>query len=67
MLAAAALIGAPHASADPEIHVPYCSGDQTPVNNNCQYAPGGRGYTDSAPGASPDVPLGLTPGVEPAV
>jgi hypothetical protein len=67
LLMVAAVIGAAQASADPEILVPYCSGDQTPMNNNCQYAPDGQGYMDSAPGANPDLPLGLTPGVEPAV
>jgi len=67
VFAAAAVLGAPQAGADPEILVPYCSGDETPMNSNCQYAPDGQGYSDSAPGANPDVPLGLTPGVEPAV
>ena len=67
LLMAAAVFGSPVAGADPEIHVPYCSGDQTPTNSNCQYPPGGQGYMDSAPGANPDVPLGLTPGSEPAV
>ena len=67
LLMAAAVFGAAPASADPEILVPYCTGDETPMNSNCQYAPGGQGYMDSAPGANPDVPLGLTPGSEPAV
>jgi hypothetical protein len=67
LLMAAAVLGAAHASADPQDLVPYCSGDQTPMNSNCQYAPDGQGYMDSAPGANPDLPLGLNPGVEPAV
>lgn len=68
LLMVAALVGAAQAGADPEIHVPYCSGDQTPTNSNCQYKPADdQGYMDSAPGANPDVPLGLTPGTEPAV
>jgi len=67
LLMAAAVIGAPQASADPQDLVPYCSGDQTPMNSNCQYAPDGQGYMDSAPGANPDLPLGLNPGDEPAV
>ena len=67
VMAASAVIGAPQANADPEILVPYCSGDQTPMNSDCQYAPDDQGYMDNAPGANPDVPLGLTPGVEPAV
>lgn len=67
LLLVAAVVGAAQAGADPEILVPYCSGDQTPTNSNCQYAPDGQGYMESAPGANPDVPLGLNPGVEPAV
>ncbi|MFN8033647.1 MAG: hypothetical protein U0Q47_10155 [Mycobacterium sp.] len=67
LLMVAAVVGAAQAGADPEIHVPNCTGDQTPANSNCQYAPGGQGYMDSAPGANPDLPLGLTPGTEPAV
>ena len=66
LLMAAAVFCAAPADADPEIHVPYCSGDQTPMNSNCQYAPM-QGYEESAPGANPDVPLGLNPGSEPAV
>ncbi|WP_431240600.1 hypothetical protein ACQ86B_03415 [Mycolicibacterium aichiense] len=71
MLAAALLVvpawvGVPLAVADPEDHVPYCSGDQTPMNNNCQYAPE-QGYMSGAPGANPDTPLGLTPLDEPAI
>ena len=67
VLAVAAVLGAPQASADPQNLVPYCSGDQTPMNSNCQYAPDQRGIMDGAPGANPDTPLGLTPGDEPAV
>ena len=67
LLMVAAVIGAAQASADPEILVPYCSGDQTPMDSNCQYAPDQRGAMDGAPGANPGTPLGLTPGVEPAV
>lgn len=66
LLVAAAILGAPTAVADPEIHVPYCSGDETPMNSNCQNAPT-QGYEEGAPGANPDVPLGLNPGAEPAV
>ncbi|WP_167097895.1 hypothetical protein [Mycobacterium sp. DL592] len=67
LLVAAAVFGAPVAGADPEIHVPYCSGDETPTNNNCQYPPDHRTSMDGAPGANPDIPLGLTPLDEPAV
>jgi hypothetical protein len=67
LLTVAAVLGAPQATADPEDLVPYCSGDQTPANSNCQYAPDHRGAMDGAPGANPDTPLGLTPLDEPAV
>lgn len=66
LLVAAAVAGAPMAGADPEIHVPHCSGDQTPMNSNCQYPPM-QGYEEGSPGANPDVPLGLNPGSVPAV
>ncbi|AKK30827.1 hypothetical protein [Mycobacterium sp. EPa45] len=66
LLALPALIGIPPAAADPEDHVPYCSGDQTPMNSNCQYAPE-QGFMHGSPGANPDVPLGLNPGVEAAI
>jgi hypothetical protein len=65
LIAAAALIAAPHAAADPDQLVPYCSGDQTPVDNNCRPIPQ-QVFTDDAPGANPGVPLGTNPGVEPA-
>lgn len=61
-----ALIGVPQASADPEDHVPYCSAGQTPANNNCRPAPNQQ-TDDDAPGANPDLPTGVNPGVAPAV
>ena len=61
------MLGTPQASADPQDLVPFCSGDQTPVDSNCQYAPDARGAMDGAPGANPDTALGLTPLDEPAV
>ena len=67
LLTVAAVLGAPQASADPQDLVPYCSGDQTPMNSNCQYATDQRGAMDGAPGANPGTPLGLTPLDEPAV
>jgi hypothetical protein len=67
LLTVAAVLSAPQASADPQDLVPYCSGDQTPTNSNCQYQTDGQGYMDSAPGANPDLPLGLNPGNQPAV
>ncbi|APE18459.1 hypothetical protein H7J51_10790 [Mycobacterium crocinum] len=66
LVALPALIGAPQAVADPEDHVPYCSGDQTPMNSNCQDPPE-QGYMSGSPGANPDTPLGLNPGVEPVI
>jgi hypothetical protein len=64
LAAAAVLVGAPHAAADPEDRVPYCSGDQTPMDDNCRAMPH-HVFTDDAPGANPHVPLGTNPGVEP--
>ncbi len=66
LAAAAVLVGAPHAAADPEDHVPYCSGDQTPMDANCRPTPH-QVFTGDAPGANPDVPLGTNPGEEPVV
>ena len=39
LVAAGALIVAPHAAADPQDLVPYCSGDQTPMDDNCRPMP----------------------------
>jgi len=65
MAAAAAGLGTPIASADPADLVPFCSGDQTPMDNNCRAMPH-QIFTHDAPGANPEVPLGTNPGVEPA-
>jgi hypothetical protein len=62
--AAAVLVGAPQAAADPDQLVPYCSGDQTPMDASCRPMPH-HVFTDDAPGANPDVPLGTNPGAEP--
>jgi hypothetical protein len=66
LVAAAALIAAPQAAADPDQLVPYCSGDQTPMDTSCRPMPH-EVFTDNAPGANPDVPLGTNPDVEPIV
>ncbi|WP_240163931.1 hypothetical protein [Mycolicibacterium sphagni] len=67
LLALPALIGVPQAAADPEDRVPYCSAGQDPMNSNCRPAPYQETSEDSAPGANPDLPLGLNPGVQPAI
>lgn len=67
LLTVAAVLGAPQAIADPEDLVPYCSGDETPTDSNCQTAPDQRGAMDGAPGANPGTPVGLTPLDVPAV
>lgn len=64
LLAAAAVLGAPDALADPEDLLPWCSGDQTPIDTNCKPMPH-QLFTDDAVGANPEVPLGTNPGVEP--
>ena len=66
LVAAAALIAAPQAAADPDQLVPYCSGDQTPMDTSCRPVPQ-QVFTDDAPGANPDVPLGTNPDLEPVV
>jgi hypothetical protein len=65
LLAAAALVGgAPIAAGDPADLVPYCSGDQTPMDNNCREM-AHQVFTHDAEGANPQVGLGTNPGVEP--
>jgi hypothetical protein len=66
LLVAGALIGAAPAGADPQDLVPFCSGDQNPVNSNCRYSPD-QGFMGSFPGANPDLPLGPNPGMPAAV
>ena len=55
------------ALADPADLVPYGSGDQTPMDNNCREMPSQVfTHSDSGSGANPDVPVGTDPGVQPA-
>ncbi|MGV0837333.1 hypothetical protein [Mycolicibacterium thermoresistibile] len=67
VLSTALLISAPAvALADPEDWVPYCSGDQTPMDDNCQQM-AHQVFTHGAPGVDPQVPIGLDPGNAAAV
>lgn len=66
LLMTTALIGAPLAVGDPEDLMPYCSGGQTPANNNCRPS-SDQTYDDDAPGANPGVPVGVDPVHTPAV
>ena len=60
LTAVGVLVQVPQAGDDPRDWVPWCSGNQTPANNNCRVHPGGHS-TGDAPGANPDVPLGVDP------
>jgi hypothetical protein len=66
LLSALALLVAAPASADPDDHVPYCSGDQTPMDSNCRTTPS-QVATHDGMGLSPNLPYGINPGTEPAV
>jgi len=64
----AALAGAPHAGADPEDLVPYCSGDQTPIDNSCKtMAHQEFTHNTDAGGLSPNLPSGLNPTNQPVI
>jgi hypothetical protein len=65
LVLAAALVGAPHAVADPEDHVPYCSGDQTPMDDNCRTM--AHQEFSHGSGVDPDLPSGVDPGSVPVV
>ena len=54
------------ASADPEDLVPWCTADQTPTDSNCRPSED-QGYSENAPGANPELPTGVNPGVAPIV
>lgn len=68
LLAGAAALGAaaPQAAADPEDLVPYCSGDQTPMDTNCR-VPSSQVFTHDTSGVSPELPYGVDPGNDPAI
>ncbi len=65
-LAGTALVGAPIAAADPNDWVPYCTAGQIPEPGECLPAPNSV-YIDDAPGANPEIPLGLNPELVPAI
>ena len=56
----------PTAAADPQDLEPYCTAGQVPTTGQCKPLPGDV-YTDNAPGADPQLPMGLDPGSVPAV
>ncbi|MCV7105638.1 hypothetical protein [Mycolicibacterium chitae] len=56
-----AVLGASAASADPDNLLPWCSGDQSPMDNSCKVAPSQVFTHDHSPGADPEIPLGLDP------
>lgn len=67
LVAAAALLAAPHAAADPQDLLPYCSGDQTPMDNNCRPMAHQEFTHAPAPGGlDPNLSAGLDPS-DPAV
>jgi hypothetical protein len=67
LLAGAAIVfSAPQAGADPEDLLPYCSGDQTPMDNNCRPMAHQEATHGSGSGLSPNLPSGLDP-ANPAV
>ncbi len=66
LVAAAALAAPGHAAADPQDLLPYCSGDQSPIDTDCRPMPH-QAFTDDATGADPNVALGTDPGEQPVV
>ena len=66
LLTVTASVGAPIVAADPNDWVPYCTAGQVPKPGECLPAPNSV-YIDDAPGANPEIPLGLNPEMVPAV
>lgn len=56
---AAFVLSAPQAGADPQDLLPYCSGDQTPTDNNCRQM--AHQEVTHGTGLSPNLPSGLDP------
>ncbi|MDT5079963.1 MAG: hypothetical protein QOJ80_4600 [Mycobacterium sp.] len=54
------------AGADPADLVPYCSGDQTPMDSNCRPSDS-QVFTNPDSGLSPGLPFGVNPGQQPAI
>ena len=66
ILTVTASVGAPIVAADPNDWVPYCTAGQVTKPGECLPAPNSV-YIDDAPGANPEIPLGLNPEMVPAV
>ncbi|GLP79560.1 hypothetical protein [Mycobacterium antarcticum] len=67
LLAGVAALGAAiPAGADPADLVPFCSGDQTPMDSNCREAPS-QIFTREDSGLSPNLPMGIDPANEPVI
>lgn len=67
-LLAAALLGAPAATADPEDLLPPCTGGQVPQSGECVSDNPLEGFFGDAVGANPNIPtIGLTPLNQPVV
>jgi hypothetical protein len=59
------VVSAPQAGADPQDLLPYCSGDQTPMDTYCRPMAHQEPIHNGS-GLSPQLPSGLNPG-NPAV
>lgn len=66
LVGAAIVFSAPQAGADPEDLLPYCSGRETPMDNNCRQTPLQEATGGTGSGLSPNLPAGLNP-LNPAV
>lgn len=64
---AAAVAAAAPANADPDDLLPWCSGDQTPMDTACKVAPSQVFTHDDGTGANPQIPVGIDPGQDPVV